>query len=289
MHRIQGQIDKQALVLHMSRSKDAQQISIFNKQSAKREAILNSLKTFDHRFYQGKLQRVRHPNTCQWILGHRRFQDWRRHSGSSILACLGSIGSGKSVLTSSVISLLQDQQEDFALCYHFCSLADKRTLDIGNIFNSLSRQLLLRKEIPKDIETLVNGQDQLPNTSTFQDSVNIFESVCDSEREIFLLIDGLDELPDADQTILINSLQNFVLRRENRKVWMSGRRENYRLRHTFAESSFVFLTEELINDDICLFIRESVKFKIDRRELIVRDHSTQELIVSVLEAKVRDM
>lgn len=289
LHRIQRQIDKQALVLHMSRSKDAQQISIFNRQSAQREAILNSLKSFDYQFYQSKLQRVRHPNTCHWILSHPRFQDWLLQSGSSTLACLGSIGSGKSVMTSSVINLLQGQRENVALCYHFCSLADKRTLDMENIFNSLSRQLLLRKDIPEDLETLVKSQDQIPNPSTFQRSVNTFEYVCNSERQIYLLIDGLDELLDNDQTTLINSLQNLVRRHQNIKVWMSGRRENYRLRHAFARSSVIFLSEELINHDLCLFIRDSVKSKIDKHELIVGDHSTQELIVSVLEAKVRDM
>lgn len=68
---------------------------------------------------------LRAKNTCKWLIRSKKFEEWEAATASSILWLRGDVGTGKSVLSSSVVDYLQtlysDSIEDGALAFFYCN------------------------------------------------------------------------------------------------------------------------------------------------------------------------
>ncbi|KAL7912335.1 hypothetical protein GGI35DRAFT_468544 [Trichoderma velutinum] len=101
---------------------------------------------------------TRTPETCEWLLKHRRFLEWEESSCSSTLWLQGSIGAGKSYLTSKVIDRYffdneaqRKHDEGF-----YCSRSDTARRDPKSVYQSYIRQLAQINHYPAGIHKSIS-------------------------------------------------------------------------------------------------------------------------------------
>ena len=91
--------------------------------------------TDDHTFHKSKKAK----NTCTWLLKHSNFRAWLMAEGSARFWLHGGVGTGKSVLSSSVIDRLgqfcTNSIEDGGFAFFYCD----RQIEDGREASSILR------------------------------------------------------------------------------------------------------------------------------------------------------
>ena len=133
--------------------KQAQVLQEQDKKAKKRRKLLALLSIIDYVGQHSKLQKLRHHGTGSWLAEAQTFSNWRESQVSGCLGCFGIPGSGKTVLASSVVDSMSSSyvKVGSAICYYYCHYANTSTLDISSLIGTITRQLLERIEIPKDV------------------------------------------------------------------------------------------------------------------------------------------
>ncbi|KAK1757014.1 ankyrin repeat-containing domain protein, partial [Echria macrotheca] len=135
--------------------------------------------------------------TGNWLVENGQFTAWKEEPGS-FLWLHGKAGSGKSILTSTVIRHLGNEHRQdpmTALAYFYFSFSDLKKQTLDGMLSSLILQLCARRPIiPPAVENLGTFKDrgQRPDNKTlteaFIESLQGFSSV-------YIVLDALDECP----------------------------------------------------------------------------------------------
>ncbi|PYH35256.1 ankyrin repeat domain-containing protein [Aspergillus neoniger CBS 115656] len=137
--------------------------TLFERMDEQRvSAILNWVspnKPFDR---HNPKKKDRAADTCRWILHDPIFEIWERSISPEVIWLQGSIGTGKSVLTSMVIDhLLETQEPTEGLAFYYCERRGQSFQISDDVIRSLLRQLACspEKEFPnrkihKDLQSL---------------------------------------------------------------------------------------------------------------------------------------
>ncbi|KAI8210061.1 putative ankyrin repeat protein [Colletotrichum sp. SAR 10_76] len=136
--------------------------------------------------------------TCEWLV--RRSKDFRmwEKEPKSFLWLNGKAGSGKSILSSSVIKHLKDEYEDdpqTALAYHFFSFGNLDQQKVTAMLSSLVRQLCAsRPDTPRPIKRFENymARGERPDVTTLE---NALIAAVHGFSAVFIVVDALDECP----------------------------------------------------------------------------------------------
>ncbi|KAI0855733.1 hypothetical protein F4860DRAFT_529974 [Xylaria cubensis] len=177
-----------------------------------------SLKHIALKIHNAMIRRWIDSETCDWLLQRSDFQLWKNTKAkSSFLWLHGRPGCGKSTLMSRVIqSIYHDSLEvrgsnDICLLYFYVGFGDDK--DNDNLF----RNMLLTFW-----EQANNNSAELA-INTFDDSFPV-QSISEAlqklltspQRDIYVFIDALDQLPEDSQYQLIGLLNNLIQKLENR-------------------------------------------------------------------------
>lgn len=154
------------------------------------------MKPSDYESYRDELARIRHENTCTWVLDDPRYRTWDEKNGTAILWISGGPGCGKSVL-SSFLSKQPDSSQSYHIykAYFFCDDKDERLRTAQAILVDLLAQLL--DQIPGVITHFLaepRHATDAENTSwSFGMLWRVFERIIKDSRgnRVFILIDAL--------------------------------------------------------------------------------------------------
>ncbi|KAI8203203.1 hypothetical protein KHU50_004149 [Colletotrichum sp. SAR 10_65] len=143
--------------------------------------------------------REKHQNgTCQWLVNESwKFETWKR-APKSFLWLNGKAGSGKSILSSSVIKHLKDQYEkdpQTALAYFFFSFGNAQQQSASVMISSLLRQLWAsRQDTSKEMRNFANLKErgERPDMGALEAALS---ATIHGFREVFIVVDALDECP----------------------------------------------------------------------------------------------
>ncbi|KAL6713178.1 hypothetical protein ACLMJK_009299 [Lecanora helva] len=176
----------------------------------KRKLVLEWISSSEPAEKHQDQQKLRTKNTCGWVLEDDQYKIWTSKSPAQrVLWCRGFPGSGKSVVFSHIVDTLMYVQDhavrDIGLAYFYCDYRDRETLTLEFLFGSLAKQLVrlshpktLSKEISELYDSLYERRGLKPSLNTFEE---IFKLMHSRYEEIFILIDGIDEL-DAPSGLL---------------------------------------------------------------------------------------
>ncbi|PVH84640.1 ankyrin [Cadophora sp. DSE1049] len=243
--------------------------------------ILTWLSSYDHVTNQQRLSAMRLPNTAKWILSEDNFSNWLRTSTSSCLWCSGKLGSGKTIICSSVVQEVRSRfssAADVAVVHVYCQYDEPGTWNTPRIVSSLIKQLILQLEaIAKPIESTV--QDKLKQAHrqgrARLDAEEGFEILLGLTRkfsQVYIVLDGLDELTDdkqrvggtSDEVTALLRLVKRLLTHKSRtllKLFLSSRFE-VDVRKSIPSSLEISLLDSNVNRDIEVFVEEEVEDKI---------------------------
>lgn len=126
-----------------------------------------------------------------------------------------SAGSGKSILSSSVIRHLQDRHKGNALnvlAYFYFSFSDIQKQKVDGMLSSLIRQISAhRPYIPRSVQSL----GEYKNKGGRPDTDTLIEALIASMQgfsAVYIILDALDECPmlDGERKKLLNSLRHIL-------------------------------------------------------------------------------
>lgn len=156
--------------------------------------------------YRSKLDE-RENGTCLWFWKHSGVNDWLSTGDSSILWVHGAPGAGKSVLCSSIISKLLDEQK--SVVYFFCVASQRSETDSDSTAPGLnSPEFILRSLVVQLLEgdpcfrvpnELRNLYKRRKKRLQLGDLKKILQCILDIHPRVYIVIDGLDEVDELDQ------------------------------------------------------------------------------------------
>ncbi|KAL6823215.1 ankyrin repeat-containing domain protein [Trichoderma camerunense] len=179
--------------------------------------LLRWLCNIDHtELYNGA--RGKHKGgTGEWLLDRSEtFKAWEESMISkSFLWLHGKAGSGKSILSSSVIKHLQDRQKGNSmtvLAYFYFSFSDTQKQKVDVMLASLIKQISAhRPYIPQSVQSL----GEYKNNGGRPDTETLIEALISSIQgfsAVYIIIDALDECPtlNGERKRLLNSLRDIL-------------------------------------------------------------------------------
>ncbi|KAG5756434.1 hypothetical protein H9Q70_000990 [Fusarium xylarioides] len=165
-----------------------------------REKMLNWLCAVDTSVQYRAAREKYSSGTCNWLIQESDdFKTWEKEN-KSFLWLNGKAGSGKSILSSSVIKYLKDQYEndpETALAYYFFSFGNSEQQKLSVMLSSLVRQLCAsRPDTPQPIKRF---------ETALVSAVSGFSAV-------FIVVDALDECPvlDDERPKLLKCLHRII-------------------------------------------------------------------------------
>lgn len=206
--------------------------------------------------------RSRVEGTLNWVFGTQEFKEWRLGTSemrsSRSLWLNGLPGVGKSTIAAYVVQALKAQNSDACVLYFFCKAGDSTLNTLSQIVRTLGAQLVpllptarahLQKLQEKSFD--VTKPDPLfLHQELFRDAIK------DASKEIFVILDGLDECStesqEADLESLLKSLSNLPL-----KLLVSSR-VTAEISNGLSNATKRELTFDDSRDDIQLYVNHCV-------------------------------
>ncbi|QYT00974.1 hypothetical protein H0G86_008031 [Trichoderma simmonsii] len=178
--------------------------------------------------------RVRYENgTNEWLLkGSEEFKAWET-TAKSLIWLHGKAGSGKSVLTSSVIDYLKDRhtlKPSTALAYFYFSFSDIKKQQVNEMLASLIKQVCSNRPGVSQLHAIKRLNDyktkgQRPDTQTLEAALL---SSTSGYSAVYIIIDGLDECPllGGQREQLLKSLRRILAAAsDNFHTFLTSRKE----------------------------------------------------------------
>ncbi|EKJ69263.1 hypothetical protein FPSE_10516 [Fusarium pseudograminearum CS3096] len=148
-----------------------------------------------------ELKSAHQGGTAQWFHQSPEFQEWFSRR-STMLWLSGPPGSGKSVMMSQAIeevaSRVIQRSEPAAYAFVYSDFRDPATQDIVNIFGNLLCQLCSQTQL-LPIQLLEAYESSIKDNCGYGPSIDMILGVIQklsTNRRIYLLIDGVDEVKD---------------------------------------------------------------------------------------------
>ncbi|KAL7916576.1 chromatin remodelling complex Rsc7/Swp82 subunit domain-containing protein [Trichoderma velutinum] len=155
----------------------------------------------------------KHPGTCSWVLKNRKISSWLQSKlDTPVLWLQGTPGSGKSVISTQLVSFMQSS--NMFVIHHFCTYLYASSTTYEQILRSLFMQLL-RKDadlVAHVYEEFVLGKKS-PTISALERLLQVlFKSISNEPSKaeyVWVILDGLDEC-ELEKQVRVVSLMNQI-------------------------------------------------------------------------------
>ncbi|KAJ7112697.1 hypothetical protein C8R44DRAFT_985091 [Mycena epipterygia] len=204
-------------------------------------------------------QRLHHKGTGNWFLNGGQFREWKKNPGS--LWIEGQSGAGKSVLSSTVIAQLFDDQAtagNSAVAYFYFDFRNEQTQLVEIMLRSIILQLSAQS--PNNYTTL----DQQYNSSkgqtlpTYQNLLDILDKLLLELDHTYIILDALDECQEHYVLVqLISLLRGWSSKTPLHLLFTSQTREMFTAQ--FKDVEHVALELETTQADISAFVTSELE------------------------------
>ena len=250
-----------------------------------RSRFLSSCSTYNH---ETALNRARRKGASRWILEASEYKKWKSSHSSSVLLCSGIVGSGKTVLSSSVIEeLVVTKATDSLVGYFFCSYDDHESLQARAIVGSLARQFLSAlpasafNKIDRDLDGITLNIEQI---------VEYTLGLLPANKQYIIVLDGLDECKPQEASRVLETLQILLGSSHSFKLFWTGRWDFIaRVSHQLQSDFHVTITQSNNGSDISDFIDRALDEALESRRLQLHDSFLIIKIHDALQTKAHGM
>ncbi|KAI9764860.1 MAG: hypothetical protein M1840_008006 [Geoglossum simile] len=240
------------------------------KSRKKKERLLKSLSSYDYKMAFKQACRKRYGTTCSWFLQSHEFRDWLADARSSVFWCYGIPGSGKTILTASVVDELfcRDPTNRPLVRFFFCRYDNPESLKAKAILGSLVRQCIqvdtMSSQIEADLERLLD--DSPPD---FEDISDLMEKVSSVPDEQLFVIDAIDECEKAERHLFLSALQRMANSPRVKIFLASGLHIGIELERVLKLNHRMSMASPDAHSDIKAYVEHSIAEKERNEELKV--------------------
>ncbi|KAI9765585.1 MAG: hypothetical protein M1840_007274 [Geoglossum simile] len=238
----------------------------------KRKSLLETLSSYNYKTAFKQARGKRCGATCSWLAQTSEFKDWLGDTQSSLFWCYGIPGSGKTVLTASIIDELFccNPINHPLIRFFFCQYDSPESLKAGTILGSLIRQCLdvdtMSDPIEADLKQLL--RDSPPD---FRDLNLLMEKVSSVSQEQFIVIDAIDECEKAERNLFLSAMRRLMNSSKVKlKIFLaSGFHIGIELERALKLNHRISMACPNAHSDIKTYIENSVAEKKKDGELVV--------------------
>ncbi|KAJ7111000.1 ankyrin repeat-containing domain protein [Mycena epipterygia] len=175
--------------------------------TAKRDQILEWITSLNFFQRQADIFGVWQPGTGEWLLADAGFRDWES-SAQRILWCRGMPGAGKTVLVSMVVNHLRlhSQNTKTAVACMYLNHKEIEMQTPANLLASLWKQLVVGKPMPPAVHKLYEDHHERRTRPSLDEVLKILRSAIGEYSKVYLIVDALDEYPEAPRLKLLEYL-----------------------------------------------------------------------------------
>lgn len=156
---IKSRIESEAGQAHMIEANRERQLQEAHRaelvrldEKAQLRNFLLKISPFDYKTHHRRMQALRHPGTASWLSDQTSYQIWLRSPTSSSFGLFGIPGSGKTIISSTMIDQLMPAKASDFLCYHYCTYDYHSSLSAAAILGTFLRQILEGPSRPNEVE-----------------------------------------------------------------------------------------------------------------------------------------
>ncbi|KAL6825226.1 hypothetical protein V8C40DRAFT_245837 [Trichoderma camerunense] len=212
------------------------------------------------------LKESRIEGTGDWLINHEGLHDWLAIPSSSTLLCLkGTVGTGKTYLTSRVIDhikqTLETSAHDEGFAFFYCNRSGPSMLDPLVVLRSFVRQLSYKAYRYNHIQTSVIQKCQLAKQEgrdlSFEDCKALILGSLNLYPKTTLILDALDESEVSTYNlaeILVDLMERAT---KPVKVFISSRPGREYLK-AFEDKCIITINSNNQKDDIEKFLRKTL-------------------------------
>lgn len=197
------------------------------------------------------------------------------------------ITSAHSKYRSKVIETIQNQclEEGDILLYHYCRFSDSPTLSSERLIGAMIAQILSKipgsSPVPESLGNLFNRyrSSSYPSLKELQQP---FYELCQYHSQIYVIIDGLDEI--IDRSGILDFLIDLAFVGTSFKVFVASRPE------VDLESAFEsYLTVAITQSDVQLDMETYVQQRLKKLQIGSGEETDQYVMVSELVERAQGM
>ena len=190
------------------------------RAETRKAEILAKLSMFDYQTPFRRLRREHVANTCQWIFKSPAFVDWLTGT-SRVLWLTGRLGSGKSMISSSIVTHLTNATSPCDIvAYFYVRFDNAESMKAGTVIGSLLKEMTLSRPS----QAFESGKGSITDFTSQWTCFQHAQSMLLPESRYFLVIDGMDELPETELRQVYDFMTGLLTRTDlNVKLLMTSR------------------------------------------------------------------
>ena len=270
MSRHETLIDQEANALDVAESRKMRQdirtwreetlekLGLFEEEQAAKQyqSIMSWLKIDDSDqlavFESISTEGSKYPGTCGWVLQNTKVKSWlQRKPDTPILWLQGTPGSGKSVISTQLVSFMKAAK--MFVIHHFCTYSYASSTMYEQILRSLLLQLLQKNGdlVAHVFNEYVLGRKSATVSALEQLLQTLVTSISNEPNQtqyIWIVLDGLDECESEKQARMVNLINQTTSKSSSSgtavcKVLVSSRASPILL-NRLRKKQVISLTEE---------------------------------------------
>jgi hypothetical protein len=169
--------------------------------------FLEALSTYEH---EKSWKQIRKQGHVDWFLNEQAYTDWITTTTSSVLHCVGTLGSGKSVLMANMVDDLVLHHPASFVVYFFCRYDDSQSLSASTMLGSITKQIMAHLR-PNMSKITSRRKMNVLGTDEILDVLLRVLSTSDSQAQsLFIVLDGIDECKEVDADIVLECLSRLL-------------------------------------------------------------------------------
>ncbi|KAF5643461.1 heterokaryon incompatibility protein het-E-1 [Fusarium tjaetaba] len=275
--------------------KDIQHLKNKHAKDKKRSKLVHELTSYNSLTTFNSMRNKRHMGTAEWCFSTTEYQEWVNANRTAVLHITGKIGSGKTILASSIIEQLcsSPKPRQFTSLF-FLRFDEGKSLSVSTVIRSCLQQLLASPLIEGLDTTAISELDDSLNqaaSSLFSDdSLRLpFITAAKNLDDWFIIIDGLDEIDGARYVQILEFLREVFdqLPESHRiKLLLSSRETcSNHIDRILPQTTRLRTGLGPTSSDIKLYAEDLIRSKIATNDLIVSDADLVEEIITVIHRK----
>ncbi|EXK27547.1 hypothetical protein FOMG_15790 [Fusarium oxysporum f. sp. melonis 26406] len=279
--------------------KDLQDLKEKHGRDKKRSRLINELASYNFMPTFNSMRNKRHMGTAEWCFHTPEYQEWANANKTAVLHITGKIGSGKTILASSIIERLcrAPVSRQFT-SFFFLRFDERKSLSASTVIRSCLQQLLaspLIQSLDSSATSELDGCLERAMSSMFSvESLRLlYTTAATSLDDWFIVIDGLDEVDVARQIGLLKFLRevfNQLPEPRRIKVLLSSRETcSSDIDRILPEATRLYTGLRPTSSDIRLYAEDIITNKVSAKELIVSDPELVDEIIEVIHQKEKGM